>query len=201
MYLGLVRRPAEVFGEDWIRQSLPANLAPILGVTKYEAPEILTMGAVLKPLPTGVPKYDIEGAGNFPTVVSLLLDQPVFITEKAEGTNFSVSLLPRVAENENGGIALGEHALESTLSGLDGIDFPKGWAWFVNQRNYTIEPLEGKSEHFFWRVAREQGMLRSVVAIQKDRYPGKTITLRGKTQTFAQNNPSLPLMRVTSIIL
>jgi hypothetical protein len=179
----LVRRPAEVFGADWATQNLPENLAPLLGVTKYEAPEMLTMDAKLKPLPNGVSKYDIEGAGNFPTVVNLLLDQPVFITEKAEGTNFSVSLLERNAENSEGGVGAGEGGLDATSVGLDGVTCPSGWAWFVNQRNYTIEPLEGK-EHFFWRVAREQGWLAAVVKIQKDKYPGKSITLRGNNITF-----------------
>lgn len=63
-----------------------------LGVTKYEPPEIFTSSGNLVRLPDGLSTYDIEGYERYPNVVSYLMDIPCQITEKLEGTNFSVTV-------------------------------------------------------------------------------------------------------------
>jgi RNA ligase (TIGR02306 family) len=64
-----------------------------LGVTKYEPPPILGEGGELIPLPPLVSVYDIEGAERFQALVeAYLLDAPVTITEKLEGSHFAASL-------------------------------------------------------------------------------------------------------------
>lgn len=80
---GLVCRP-ETVNVDPAQNN---DLTQLLGVTKYEPPELFIPGAILHPLPHGLGVYDIEGADRYVAVLELLLDLPVLITEKLEGTN------------------------------------------------------------------------------------------------------------------
>lgn len=80
---GLVCRPETLLGE----QKLPVDLTEFLGVSKYEPPELFIPGAILHPLPHGLGVYDIEGADRYLVALDLLMDMPVLITEKLEGTN------------------------------------------------------------------------------------------------------------------
>ena len=66
------------------------EITSYLGVTKYEPEAVLISGAKLLPLPHGMSVYDIEGADRFTAVLEQMMDLPVIITEKLEGTNFSV---------------------------------------------------------------------------------------------------------------
>jgi RNA ligase (TIGR02306 family) len=85
-----------------------------LGVTKYEPPPVTTEGGELVPLPPLVSVYDIEGCERFHAVLeAYLLDAPVAITEKLEGSHFAASL----------DVAAGEVA--------------------VCQRRYRIDPVPG----------------------------------------------------------
>lgn len=71
------------------------DLAAMLGVTKYEPaeiPEHYQRAARLVTLPPYVSVYDIEGADRNPRIIELLMDEPVMITEKLEGSHFSASL-------------------------------------------------------------------------------------------------------------
>jgi RNA ligase (TIGR02306 family) len=69
------------------------DITVLLGVTKYEPPAVPSQHGLLVPLPQMVSVYDIEGAERFgEQVEQYLLDAPVMITEKAEGSHFSVSL-------------------------------------------------------------------------------------------------------------
>lgn len=71
------------------------DLAAMLGVTKYEPaeiPEHYQRAAHLVTLPPYVSVYDIEGADRNPRIIELLMDEPVMITEKLEGSHFSASL-------------------------------------------------------------------------------------------------------------
>jgi len=120
----------------------------ILGVVKYEPPVYLSKTGRLLPLPDLVSKYDIEGCDNFPDVLAYLMDKPVWISEKAEGTNYSI-----------------------TIDKDDKI--------FVNQRNHTIEELEGEI-HSFWEASRKLGLIDAIKKIKAEKYPDKTITLRGE---------------------
>jgi RNA ligase (TIGR02306 family) len=119
----------EQYGEDWSNKAIeisPAKITEWLGVTKYEPPAVLEKGANLKPLPAGLSMYDIEGVDRHQDVFALLKTQPVYVSEKVEGSNFSVT--------------------------YDGTRF------YVNQRRFTIDPIEG-NEHTWWKVAKEQGLM------------------------------------------
>jgi len=69
------------------------DLTSTLGVTKYEAPEVPCHAANLIQHPEGITHYDIEGCQRYPHVLETLMDQPVFITEKVEGSNAYFSVL------------------------------------------------------------------------------------------------------------
>lgn len=68
----------------------PEKITEYLGVQKYEPPVLFDANGDLISLPEELSVYDIEGADRFESVVEQLLDVPVAITEKVEGTNFSV---------------------------------------------------------------------------------------------------------------
>jgi len=95
------------------------KITEYLGVEKYEPPAIPCHNAQLVRLPVGLSAYDIEGADRYVEVVEVLLPQPVEITEKIEGQNFSV-----------------------TYSSLDN-------KIYVNQRNHSIQPIEGERHEFW----------------------------------------------------
>jgi len=63
-----------------------------LGVTKYEPPENLSKNARTRTLPPEIKYYDLEGAQRWPDVVEALMDVPVLITEKIEGSNYAAML-------------------------------------------------------------------------------------------------------------
>jgi RNA ligase (TIGR02306 family) len=84
-----------------------------LGVTKYEPPVIPDKAGNLKQLPCGLSVYDIEGCERFYVPLERLMDQKVWVLEKVEGSNGSVSFAPATGET------------------------------FVNQRRHTIEEVEG----------------------------------------------------------
>lgn len=69
----------------------PEIITDFLKVTKYEPSSILEKGAHLKALPCGLTIYDIEGCERHKHIVDLLMSQTVHISEKMEGSNFSVS--------------------------------------------------------------------------------------------------------------
>lgn len=97
----------------------PSDLTGALGVTKYEPPEIPCHAGRLSKLPDGVSMYDIEGADNFPDALESLMDQVVVVSEKMEGTNYSVTCMP------------------------------DGETVFVNQRKHTIIPIEDGEHDFW----------------------------------------------------
>jgi len=68
----------------------PAGITTALGVEKYEPPEELISDAVLQRLPEGQGVFDIESADRFAALADRLMDDPVFITEKVEGSNLWV---------------------------------------------------------------------------------------------------------------
>jgi|19_taG_2_1085344.scaffolds.fasta_scaffold00092_44 RNA ligase (TIGR02306 family) len=104
------------------------QITNLLGVTKYEPPVVPTTSGNLVKLPMGLSAYDIEGADRYTEAAELLMDQKVAISEKVEGMNFSAGYCAQTGKT------------------------------FVNQRNYSIEEIEGK-EHMFWRLVRESGLL------------------------------------------
>jgi RNA ligase (TIGR02306 family) len=66
------------------------NITKHLGVEKWEPEPIMSSSGNLLPLPDGCSKYDIEGCERYGQVLAELMNEPVCITEKMEGTNFSV---------------------------------------------------------------------------------------------------------------
>lgn len=71
----------------------PEQLA---AVSKFEADSYEFRGAKtfppsLMPLPCGLSKYDIEGCQRYGIVMKTLLDLPMEVTEKIEGTNIAVT--------------------------------------------------------------------------------------------------------------
>jgi RNA ligase (TIGR02306 family) len=76
------------------------DLTKYFGVEKYEPPTVLEKGANLLPLPQHVQdivgaRYDIESTDRHADVVDILMDIPVYVTEKLEGQNFSVTATPQ----------------------------------------------------------------------------------------------------------
>jgi len=123
-------------------------ITEFLGVEKYEAPPVPCKAANLVGLPIGLSAYDIEGADRYVEVAQVLLPQAVEITEKLEGQNFSVTY----------------SALNEKI--------------YVNQRNYSIQPIEG-FVHDFWKVAQNNGIIKFVESL-KEAYPGQNITVYGE---------------------
>ncbi|MFO0417702.1 MAG: RNA ligase (ATP) [Pseudomonadota bacterium] len=73
----------------------PEEITKFLGVTKYE-PEIelpTARDARLIDLPQGVSIYDIENSERFSSAYDALLDQPVWITEKLEGSHIAIAII------------------------------------------------------------------------------------------------------------
>lgn len=120
-----------------------------LGVTKYEPAPVPCHSGNLIQLPVGLSAYDIEGAERNMTILEKLMDKHVVITEKMEGQNFAI-----------------------TWSGSE-------QKFYVNQRNYSIEPIEGK-EHDFWRIARVKGYFQLMEKFKSIYGDDKNITLYGE---------------------
>ena len=125
------------------------EITQLLGVTKYEPPVVPCKAGNLIQLPVGLSAYDIEGAERNMDVVEHMMDMPVVVTEKLEGQNFSITW-------------------DATQQKI-----------FVNQKNYSIEPVEGK-EHDFWRVCREKGLFDTFDEVIKTFGKDKNITLYGE---------------------
>jgi RNA ligase (TIGR02306 family) len=87
---GIVEFPEKILGDHW-RATPMEELTARLGVTKYEPEPVACQNGQLMPLPSGVSIYDIEGADRFPEIIDSLLDERVLVTEKLEGSNFSLT--------------------------------------------------------------------------------------------------------------
>jgi len=124
---GIVARPGLFFTPQELAQLNSDQITQKLGVEKHEPLPVFSNSADLVPLPTGIDKYDIEGADRFQPIIDELLAQDVVVTEKMEGSNFSIH-----------------------KDGAGQI--------FVNQRNYSIKEISGKT-HTFWDTARNLGLL------------------------------------------
>jgi len=99
--------------EKGLEAPTPEMITQFLGVTKYEPPVIPDKAGNLKQLPCDLGVYDIEGCERFHVPLEKLMDQKVWVLEKVEGSNGSVSC---------------DHATGDI---------------FVNQRRHTIEEIDG----------------------------------------------------------
>jgi len=73
----------------------PEQITKFLGVEKYE-PEInlpIAHDVSLVDLPEGVGVYDLENCERYPGALQALMDQPVLITEKVEGSHFVIACI------------------------------------------------------------------------------------------------------------
>ena len=104
---------------DGLEDKTPEKITEFLGVTKYEAPEVMDPCGRLLLLPNFVSKYDIEGIDRNLVVFERLLEMQTYITEKIEGSHMSVS-----------------HDFTTNTS-------------YVNQRNFTIVEIEAKEHTFW----------------------------------------------------
>jgi RNA ligase (TIGR02306 family) len=73
---------------------IPENLTAALSVEKYDPPVKFTNEGTLVRLPPGISMYDLESADNYTQCIQNIIDKnyDVEITEKLEGTNFSVTI-------------------------------------------------------------------------------------------------------------
>ncbi|MEL6405657.1 MAG: RNA ligase (ATP) [Chloroflexota bacterium] len=109
---GLVAKPTALAHEapSILQAQVGDAVTDILGVTKYDPPPVMITHGELRPLPKFVSKYDIEGAQNHVALAGSLMDERVYITEKLEGSHWSITYL---REDD---------------------------VVYVSQRNYRIEP-------------------------------------------------------------
>jgi RNA ligase (TIGR02306 family) len=88
---GIVTSPQDVLPDGNFVEG--QDITELLGVTKYEPPVVAGAGGNLIALPPLVSIYDIEGAERFTAQVEkYLLDVPVMVTEKLEGSHFAASI-------------------------------------------------------------------------------------------------------------
>lgn len=71
-------------------EKTPENITKYFGIVKYEPEPVFFGSGKLLPLPSGMSVYDIEGADRYEDVLNRMMDLRVNITEKLEGTNFSI---------------------------------------------------------------------------------------------------------------
>lgn len=80
-----------IVGQPDLAPSDVSDLTTYFGVIKYEPPEqLLASGCVGRPLPAEVVYYDIESADRYPEIVRFMMDKEVVVTEKLEGSNWSL---------------------------------------------------------------------------------------------------------------
>jgi RNA ligase (TIGR02306 family) len=136
---GIVCTP-EVIGINWDNyqdEEGPARLANELGIIKYEEPEefVNSKGGrvpYLKPLPSYLTKYDIEGCDLYIDVVNQLMDEDVMIMEKVEGSNLSVSV------DENGHVFVNQRNYTVDKSLVEGEHL----FWAAAERNGLVEATQ-----------------------------------------------------------
>ncbi len=144
------------------------DVTSILGVTKYEPAPIACRAGTLLPLPDGVEVYDIEGADRYPQVIHLLMDREVCITEKLEGSNWSLTIL-------DGKIFVNQR--NDTIKEYNPLK--KGFLFLIGKIRKLVGLKERAIEHEFWRVARDQGLIDVAKRIYKD-FGTRSLTLRGE---------------------
>jgi len=113
----------------------PDNLAEFMGVTKYDPPPVVSNAGLLKPLPEGLSAYDLESCDNFPNLATQFMDMDVFVTEKVEGMNFSVTV------NADGKVFVNQR--NYTIEEVPGV---KHGFWEIAEAQGVIRFAKGLSE-------------------------------------------------------
>lgn len=126
----------------------------LIGVEKYEPPVVFIATGNLLGMPDMVSTYDIEGAGYHKDIVELLMDVPVYVTEKMEGSNWWASI----------------H-----------VDNPDDV--MVGSRNHRIDPETGK-DHTFIKTFINSGLRDKMLLVwehYRNEFPFLTsLTFRGE---------------------
>lgn len=103
---------------DFAALQVGDNLTERLGVTKYEPPIVPSRHGNLARLPDMVSVYDIESAQNYADIMhEYLMDAPVYITEKVEGSNWWATI------NADENIRVGQRNYEI----IDVVDYQHDW--------------------------------------------------------------------------
>ncbi len=50
----------------------------------------------------------------------------------------------------------------------------------VCQHNYAIENIEGKEEHMFWQISKNEGFIEALNLLQTNHFPGCAVTIRSE---------------------
>lgn len=148
----------------WIRHTVKEDddVTKDLGVTKYEPPVVMSNDGQLEPLPDGVPIYDIEGADRYNEVIESLLESGarVYITEKIEGTNFSVTARRKLISAFRHASTIFVNSRNKTIIELD-LPLPKLGLWtrIKNCWNRVPKRIPKKKSNPYWKAAREQNII------------------------------------------
>lgn len=132
------------------------NLASLLGVTKYDAPESILKGAKLLSFPDGVTPFDVESADSNPDVLNQLMDELVWITEKLEGTNHGVVRLPE-----------GRNAVTARNNEVQELTEP-------DEFGNPPETYPG------WDAVRRQGLENILANVPRPDFPIMPVAIRGE---------------------
>jgi RNA ligase (TIGR02306 family) len=73
---------------DGLVDRTPESITQFLGITKYEPPEVVCHGGKLVRHVEYVETYDLEGADRYFNVADQMMNIPVYISSKIEGSNF-----------------------------------------------------------------------------------------------------------------
>lgn len=120
---------------DFTRLKIGDDITEQLGVSKYEPPLVAMRYGKLKRLPKMLSVYDIESAQNYRDILDeYLLDAPVYITEKVEGSNWWATI------DTEGQIRVGQRNYEI----IDVVDYQHDWYQVL-----IIQNLEEKL-HQLW---------------------------------------------------
>jgi RNA ligase (TIGR02306 family) len=117
---GMVIDPSILLTPEQINTLSSEEITQLLKVEKYEPPLNIIQAGILTDLPHGFSKYDIEGCERYHKVVDSLRNQEVLVSEKMEGTNFSV------CKDHDGKIHVNQR--DNSIVELDGVE---NWFWTV----------------------------------------------------------------------
>lgn len=145
--------PLSLIPEDMAIRNDPDEILSYFGIKKYEPDEINCNNCRMITLPSYLSVYDIPGCEREKAIVDLIMDEPVFIQEKTEGQNVSISvdkegqlfvsqrrytLIPKEGEEE--------HSIWKTAKEQGLIDFvQKFWQREKDKGNNTEITLYGEN--------------------------------------------------------
>jgi RNA ligase (TIGR02306 family) len=132
-----------------------ADLAPALGIAKYEEPIPVSMQGQARSWPSFLPKYDIENVKRPEFRHVLTEGEAVVLTEKRHGTNIAVAFGPGLGEGERA---------------------------YVCSRGLALLEAEG---NLYWRTAAQHGLVEKLAQVkaqfEAEGVTVETISLHGES--------------------